>query len=131
MPEILRREVLSEWEKRISERYQSLTGHREEKNRRNQKSSWEDKAFTQWQTNSNKSKTNKENVSSTEENSNNINEERRDTHNPRRYNSYNYNHYRSQNKKSRCNFSINYYYPQNLKTKPKILNLSSYNFSKI
>ena len=62
--------------KRISKRHQSLTGHLEEKNRRNQKAFEKDKAFIQRKTNSNENKTNEENnVSNMEGNSSNTNEE--------------------------------------------------------
>ena len=62
--------------KRISKRHQLLTGHLEEKNKRNQKAFEKDEAFIHRKTNSNENKTNEENnVSNMEGNSSNTNEE--------------------------------------------------------
>ena len=71
--------------KRISKRYQSLTGHLEKKLKGTKKAFEKDKAFIQQNSNSNETKTNEENnVSNTKANGNDISEERRDTPIPRR-----------------------------------------------
>ena len=79
-----------------------LTGHLEEKNKRNQKEFWERQSTYPAKANSNKNKTNEENnIWNMKGNGSSINEKRRDTPNPRRHNSYDYNHYKSQNQSNR------------------------------
>ena len=88
IPEVLRREVLSEWEKECQKDINRLQDIWKKKIEGTKKVSGKDKTFIQHE-----SKTNEENnVSNMEWNGNDINEERIDTPNPRRHNSYNYNH---------------------------------------
>ena len=109
IPEILRREVLSEWEKECQKDINRLQDIWKKKIEGTKKAFEKDKAFIQRKTNSNENEINEENnVSNMERNSNIINEERRDTPNPSRHNSYNYNHYRSRDQSNHYN-SKNYY----------------------
>ena len=109
IPEILRREVLSEWEKECQKETNCLQNIWKKKIEGTKKAFEKDKAFIQRKTNSNENEINEENnVSTMERNSNIINEERRDTPNPNRHNSYNYNHYRSRDQSNHYN-SKNYY----------------------
>ena len=90
--EILRREVLSEWEKECQKDVTRLQDICKKKIEGTKKAFQKDKAFIHQKSNSNKTKTNGEdNVSNMKGNNNDTNEERRDTPNPRRQNSYNYN----------------------------------------
>ena len=92
IPEILRREVFSKWEKECD--FNLLKDIWKKKIERTKKAFEKYKAFIQWKPNSNKINTNEENhVSNMERKSSKVNEERGGTSNPRRHNSYNYNHY--------------------------------------
>ena len=100
IPEILRREVLSEWEKKCKKDINCLQDIWKKKIKGTKKNFEKDKALIRRKANSNENKTNEENnISHMKGNGSNINEKR--TPNTRRHNSYNYNHYKSQNQSNR------------------------------
>ena len=115
IPEILRREVLSEWEKECQTDISRLQDIWKKKIEGTKKTFEKDKALTRRKANSNeKKKTNKENnISNMKENSSNLNEERINTPNPSRHNSCYYNHYQSQNQSNRYK-QKNYYHKYHL-----------------
>ena len=109
IPEISRREVLSEWEKECQKDINCLQDIWKKKIEGTKKAFETCKAFIQRKSNSKKTKINGENnVSNTKGNGNDLNKEKKDTPNPRRQNSYNCNQYRSRNRSNRYN-SKNYY----------------------